>query len=99
MNELYRPGQKAPRSGIYAPSSGGTMIALSRGARFPPPASWRLHFPTVELGRSPLLEELRSARDRAASLAEPGRTAALAAFGEAISIVERSLEPRTETEP
>lgn len=32
----HKPGSKAPASGIYRPTKGGTEIALSRGNRFPP---------------------------------------------------------------
>jgi hypothetical protein len=36
MAEGHKPGAKAPASGIYRPTTGGTEIALSKGNRFPP---------------------------------------------------------------
>ncbi len=32
----YRPGEKAPKSGIYKPTDGGTEVAISQDDRFPP---------------------------------------------------------------
>ncbi len=49
MTKGNKPGTKAPTSGIYKPSGGGTEIALSRGNRFPPTKSgggWVLTNPT-----------------------------------------------------
>jgi hypothetical protein len=34
--DSHKPGEKAPASGIYKPTKGGTNVALSRGDRFPP---------------------------------------------------------------
>jgi hypothetical protein len=31
-----KPGVKAPQSGIYQPSNGGTQVAISGGDRVPP---------------------------------------------------------------
>lgn len=36
MSKNVKPGQKAPDSGIYQPSNGGTQVALSEGDRVPP---------------------------------------------------------------
>lgn len=33
---MAHTGQKAPASGIWKPSNGGTEVALSKGDRFPP---------------------------------------------------------------
>lgn len=33
---MSHTGQKAPASGIWKPSNGGTEVALSKGDRFPP---------------------------------------------------------------
>lgn len=33
---VNRPGEKAPVSGIYKPTDGGTEVALSKGDRVPP---------------------------------------------------------------
>ncbi|MBX3029325.1 MAG: YjzC family protein [Chloroflexi bacterium] len=34
--EVHRPGEKAPESGIYRPTDGGTKVAISKDDRFPP---------------------------------------------------------------
>ena len=36
MAASHKPGAKAPASGIYKPTKGGSEVALSRGNRFPP---------------------------------------------------------------
>lgn len=44
----HKPGTKAPASGIYQTSKGGSQVALSRGNRFPPTSpggSWVLKVP------------------------------------------------------
>ncbi len=38
MPTKYVPGQKAPESGIWRPTDGGTPVAISKGDRFPPTA-------------------------------------------------------------
>jgi hypothetical protein len=36
MASTHKPGEKAPQSGIYKPTKGGTKVAISKGDRFPP---------------------------------------------------------------
>ncbi len=36
MASGHKPGTKAPASGIYKSTTGGSEVALSRGNRFPP---------------------------------------------------------------
>ncbi|MBA2633781.1 MAG: YjzC family protein [Chloroflexi bacterium] len=43
MAKTHKPGEKAPQSGIWKPTAGGTKVAISKGDRFPPTAkggSW-----------------------------------------------------------
>ncbi|MFI5259826.1 MAG: hypothetical protein ACHQ01_09505 [Candidatus Limnocylindrales bacterium] len=39
MASGHKPGTKAPASGIYKPTKGGSDVALSKGNRFPPTAA------------------------------------------------------------
>ena len=53
MASGHKPGTKAPASGIYRSTSGGTEIALSRGNRFPPTKAGTSWVPKQLITRKP----------------------------------------------
>jgi hypothetical protein len=53
MASGHKPGTKAPASGIYRPTKGGTEIALSRGRKFPPTKAGGTWVPTQLIPKKP----------------------------------------------
>jgi hypothetical protein len=53
MAKGHTPGSKAPASGIYKPTKGGSDVALSRGNRFPPTKQGGTWVPKQIITKSP----------------------------------------------